>query len=310
VIDGTKKGTKGLPGSLKARHAAFMDTLDASSEKTQPGLLTGFHHLDSTFGGLRGLHVVGGLPGALKTSFALQLAVRVLQNEPNAGVVMFSAEMSASRSMLTLASIVGGVARKEIERGAFLVPALKSSRSNFREFCLRPGRRFVIRDSADDLTTASLASQVEEVRDAVGATRMFVIADSVQFLALRQPSSSRSTEKGRLEQVVACLAGISDDNTCVFAVSHLPKTATLRDARAFQFLGSAEFDYCADATLLMRATPTPKAKSFGRRGIAGPTTRTIELLIGKNRYNTPDTKIAFTAWPATGRFEEISEEAE
>lgn len=301
-----KPKLKAIEGSFCARGPAFMKEVETAASAESSGLLTRFAGLDSAFGGLRGLNILGGLPGGLKTSFAIQIGVRVLSEE-GTGVLMFSAEMRAPRAMKMACSMLTGIPRHEIERGALADVKNKEGRAEFERFVNDEGRRFILRDAQDDLSSDALAAEVLRVREQLKVERLLVVADSLQYLTLRQPPSSQWSEKGRLDRLTACLMEIADEGrTCVLAVSHLPKSKAVRDGDVFQFLGSAGIDYSADATMTLEWERAAAPRTHGgTAGVPGLRECPVALRIWKNRWGAPDLTVDFLATPATGRFMEV-----
>jgi replicative DNA helicase len=97
----------------------FLDLLDRRAERTEPYYSTGLEPLDKLLGGgyLEGLHLVCGITGGGKTSFALHLAVHnALAGKP---VIYGSYEQPRFELWARIASQLTGVPYAAIKRGSY-----------------------------------------------------------------------------------------------------------------------------------------------------------------------------------------------
>lgn len=294
---GDQSGGSSMPAALPTAQqmrpdsiAAYMDggqfgaELTAySSRKSTP---TGFAELDRrTAGGLYpGLYVIGGLPGAGKTTFCAQLADQI--SAAGHDVLFFSLEMSRlemiSKSLARLCAQKHGTADAltalaiRCGQGAGLV---REAAAEYRRTAA--GRLSIIESEA---TTAAGICDYVRAYIAAGNPAPVVIIDYLQLLAAGE--TSKQTAKEATDKAMRELKLLSRRaQITVIAISSLNRDNYTKSLALDALKESGGVEYSADVVAglqfrIMRSKPT--AQQIETAKTQNP--RELELKIIKNRF--------------------------
>lgn len=254
-----------------------------SSRKSTP---TGFAELDRrTAGGLYpGLYVIGGLPGAGKTTFCAQLADQI--SAAGRDVLFFSLEMSRlemiSKSLARLCAQKHGTADAltalaiRCGQGAGLV---REAAAEYRRTAA--GRLSIIESEA---TTAAGICDYVRAYIAAGNPAPVVIIDYLQLLAAGE--TSKQTAKEATDKAMRELKLLSRRaQITVIAISSLNRDNYTKSLALDALKESGGVEYSADVVAglqfrIMRSKPT--AQQIETAKTQNP--RELELKIIKNRF--------------------------
>jgi hypothetical protein len=260
--------------------------LEASQGKTLLGLATGLDDLDQHMLGLRGLVVLGAMPGSGKTSLAVQIAAgvarRYLGND--AAVLIISLEMDPvaikARILSHLAELDWAVLRqgspecRDRPAGPYLNPThdakLEAARA---ELAGEVGRRIRVlgrQDLPGDLNAPRLAALLAKAKAAAGASRALLILDYLQLIeppAAVQKQGDLAGDKYRIaimQDIVArTRSPANPEGDAVLAISEVRKPPDAKQgwgAQLADLMGAARTAYVADAVLLYRRMTTAEVK--------------------------------------------------
>jgi hypothetical protein len=255
------------------------------------GLKTGLVELDARTLGLRGLTTIAAAPGRGKTALTLALAVGACRyHEDNDAVVLYlSLEMDADKIMSRLKAHASGLDWKIYRLGspgctdpvegttfnAADLAMLKAGEERAREWQL--DRRLFIFDRAalgGSWDAAAVIAQAKEAKILVGASRVLVVIDHLQYVPL--PHAGRG-EKGDeddddtrkmalVRDIILGLKTDEDPDPAVLLVSQARKPPTSADAwgtTMSEVMGKAEITFASDAVLLLSyVTPAEVANYY------------------------------------------------
>ena len=249
------------------------------------GIRTGFAELDRlTDGGLfPGLYVLGGLPGAGKTTFALQLADQI--SAAGHDVLFFSLEMSwheiISKSLARLC------AQKHGTRDALTALSIRRgrgaglAREALAEYSRTAAGRLAIIES--EATTAAGICDRVRAELAAGKAAPVVVVDYLQLLA---QGGNKQTAKEATDKAIRELKLLSRrEQITVIAISSLNRDNYSKSLALDALKESGAVEYSADvvAGLQFRImNGKPNAQQIETAKTQCP--REIELRVIKNRF--------------------------
>ena len=270
--------------------AAYMDAGQFGAELTayskRSSTPTGFAELDRrTAGGLYpGLYVMGGLPGAGKTTFCAQLADQI--SAAGRDVLFFSLEMSRlemiSKSLARLCAQKHGTADAltalaiRCGQGAGLV---REAAAEYRRTAA--GRLSIIESEA---TTAAGICDYVRGYIAAGNQPPTVIIDYLQLLAAGE--TSKQTAKEAIDKAMRELKLLSRrEQITVIAISSLNRDNYTKSLALDALKESGAVEYSADVVAglqfrIMNSKPSAERLDAARK--ANP--RELELKVIKNRF--------------------------
>ena len=169
-----------------------------------PGLMTGFIDFDRMTGGLKpgNLVLLAGVPGAGKTSFALNIATNISTRQPEPEtVVVFSMEMPESELHDRNIASVGGVSLTGITQGTFherdyqkIVNAtVKLKASN------------LVIDETGALTPGEIRSRARRIHRQCSGIGLIVI-DYLQLMKTHGKTQNRNEEMSQISKSMKSLA--------------------------------------------------------------------------------------------------------
>jgi replicative DNA helicase len=275
--------------SLAETLPALLTWLETTHGKVMLGLETGLIDLDERTLGLRGVTVLGAMPGSGKTSLAVQIAAGVARRHPNdAAVVFVSLDMDAIEIKARILSHLAELDWATLRRGSpeyrgqptgpyFNAADYAKLEAASAELNGEVGRRISVlgrHDLHGDLDAARLAALLAETKAAVGATRGLLILDYIQLIeppAAVQKLGDLAADKHRImimQDVVArTRSSANPEGDAVLAISEVRKPPDAKQgwgAQPADLMGAARTAYAADAVILYRRmTPTEVKKTYG-----------------------------------------------
>jgi replicative DNA helicase len=251
------------------------------------GLKTDMKELTDGLLGLRGLIFLGGPPNLGKTVLATQLAIQVLQNQPDTCVVYMNLDMDTNDLLTRIRCYVGGFEWKEFVRG-HNVP-IKTGRKEVEVF----GDRLVVLDHTNFTGNIEDAIAVgNETKKRTGCTRIMYVLDYLQ--RLRVPDALRKVLRTDMDkdewQVEAAqqLKSSIHRHDAVICISEIRKEAYDRVLAPEDLKGSSRLSYAADIVLLLQGPTVDEFCShFDPEGVAitvwWPHKRDIESIDKKTK---------------------------
>lgn len=283
----------------------------------QPKLKTGFHQLDKLlFGGLSpGLVVLGGNPGAGKSTFCLQMAENAAENGTQ--VLYFSYEMPAnwliaksiSRRMfqkdcpIHTVGLMGGSEDNQLEGVQWeQVDQVKQSE----------GFQAMLKNlhiwTAPPLLASGLKEEVLKFAKGHGGSGMgttLVIVDYLQIV----PSDKGKSDKEKNDDKVRQFTDLAHDGRfTVVLISSLnrgsyngPMSGAIRMS---SFKETGEIEYSADLLLGLQFQNQRRNMNQAKEQAKNP--RDVEISILKNRYGSSGCSVPFAYYAANDYFKEQS----
>ncbi|MBE6904756.1 MAG: hypothetical protein E7476_00550 [Ruminococcaceae bacterium] len=262
---------------------------------------TGFYELDALLdGGLyAGLYIIGAISSLGKTSFVLQIADYIAEQETD--VLYFSLEMSRmelmaksiSRTSYLLdptaersdALTMRQVLRGGLEEGSAQKTLFDSAVAAYR----KAGEGLFIREGIADIGVQEIRRAVHEhIR--LRGRKPVVIVDYLQIL---QPDDRRATDKQNTDRAVVELKRISRDfDVPVFAVSSFNRENYRNAVSMEAFKESGAVEYSSDVLLGLQLAGAGEP-GFDVNAAKAASPRAVELVMLKNRSGLPYAKVAY-----------------
>ena len=173
--------------TVAADWKAFADVLQDKLTIQSNHLATGIKPLDRLIGGLSQLTLLAGPTGSGKTTLALNLAVGVIQQNPDVCVLFLSAELSKTRLYQKLLSCVSRVPYTRLSPSSKRSPDEEEAVSkacDSIEQNLGKRLRIVDKRARVPLLLKDVKSLIDETRDATRCGTCLVIIDSLDRLVL------------------------------------------------------------------------------------------------------------------------------
>jgi replicative DNA helicase len=243
-------------------------------ENKNDGLMTGFEKFDSLTNGLKkgNLVVLGARPGMGKTSFALQMAKQVA--EQNKSTLFFSLEMMSEEVIKRLESQISGINNKKIETdnlNPFELEQLAIAHKKIRQLSLH------IDDTAG-LSVPKMKLKAQRVKQKYGLD--LIVVDYLQLCT----NDKAHNREGEISSISRGLKQLAKDLECpVIALSQLSRALETRsDKRPMlsDLRESGAIEQDADmVTFLYR----PK---YYDKGLPEDI---VEFIISKNRHGSLET---------------------
>lgn len=293
------------------------------SIRATPMVKTGFRNFDKCFGGLNpGLYVIGGMPGAGKTAFLLQIADNLsLSGVP---VICFPLEMSQnelitrSLSRLSYLKVVGD---EKFDRTYVLTydDIIKrkdasnpidenEERKKFFEECVRLYRDdyapnlYFVRDE-NRMSLDSIFKIVEEFLCVENKVPVIII----DYLQILKQCNEHSSAKDSIDENITKLKNFSaKHNLPVLMASSLNRDSYGRNSLAsYKESGGIEYGVDVAITLSQKDNEKTGVNQYFRMN-AIDWYRRINLTILKNRNGVSQNTINFNYYPQFHFFEEES----
>jgi len=270
------------------------------------GLRTGFQGLDKATLGLRGLSVLGGIPGQGKSSLAYQIGNEItkLNNVP---MIFYALEMSkwdlyvkaiSRLSKLDYTTLMIG---SEIngKRGQGLskedLTELNKATAEFMEYADKI--KIIDRSVCKDISLAFVRLHIQQAKREFNTDKVFVVIDHLQIFPCDKPGLDDM--KSRLDYLVAEFKAISEQlNATILLISEKNRQSYAKEDLS-AFMGSAGIEYGVDLAMLLYEEGEDQRDKMLPDG-----DRKLHLKIAKNRFGTrADIQIKF--YPANSCFEEL-----
>ena len=276
--------------------AAAMTQRDRQEGRQTLGLPTGIPSLDRVLNGLnrRGLYVLGGAPGAGKTSLSLQIACEVAQQAP---VLYLTYENAPDNLVLKSICRLAVVQPSAVERGRADLDRLAKGARLFANMA----PRLALLEGNSRITLDTIRREAENVMAQHDGTPCLVILDYLQRMAVHQGHGAMSDNVSALSLGFRELAAQLDSP--ILAISSLSRSGSY-DMPTLQGLqGSEDLEFAADVVLLLGIR---QEVSLSSKAIAKATTgaRLLDLVVAKNRYGEAGRRISLLFRPTLGDFEE------
>lgn len=285
---------------------------------------TGFPQVDDALGGgiYEGLYVLGAVSSLGKTTLALQIADQIAQGGTD--VLFFSLEMqreeliAKSVSRLTYDLCKGKTENAKTTRG--LTDPLRQSRYSETEWGLvsaaieryeQYGARIWIDEGLGTIGAAQIEQRIEEHIQKRGGKKPIVFIDYLQILA---SPDLHMTDKQATDKNVFDLKRISRKYKLpIFAISSLNRGNYEQSMNMAAFKESGAIEYSSDVLLGIQPDgmqdgtgdriATANRQTMKETKLAD--TRSIELVILKNRHGAANASVSMAYIPAFNRFTEV-----
>jgi replicative DNA helicase len=250
---------------------------------------TGFINLDEVQAFCPGLYVLGGTPGAGKTTFALQLLCHLAQQGERC--LFFSYEMSK----FELASKVFARIYKQVENPQSELSALDV---RLNAAALNPKLATML--TAFEMEPNELTQNLRlfecdnySVDEIIKCAEPFCdksrnLTVCVDYLQLVKPTNETKFDKAAIDEVIRKLKVFQrKTESTVIVISSLNRQSYKEEFTLSSFKESGGIEYSADyaLALALNVAPDTDAQSFLK--ISGDPIRPIKLKIVKNRTGTP-----------------------
>lgn len=261
--------------SLRDRLCQNNATLEQTRGRQLIGLETGMAELDRRLLGLRGLTVLGSMPGLGKTMLCLQMGMGVARNHHvnDAIVVFFSLEMSADDLYSRMRSSLG-----DLDWRDFMLEDLETDTEKARDIAVRIAEsdrrleaeglldRMHILDReniGDKLTATQIASKVKKLKEQAGASRALVVVDYLGLIDVEdnaggRPMTDLQADKKRVRIVQDALKSLNAENPlgdAMIAINEARKPPNAKEtwgSGLAELMGSARLGYAVDIALMYR----------------------------------------------------------
>lgn len=258
------------------------------------GLNTGYPHLNhATLGLQKGeLIILAARPSVGKSAFAINLALNVATNNPNAHVVIFSLEMSVEQMMMRIYSYQSNIQLGKIRSGKLTsdeLLLLGVAREDFAKL----GRRVKF-DENFSTNIADIRAKCRQFKQA--GELDFIVIDYLQLVTLGDSKGPRQEEVSKISRQLKTLA--RDLEVPILALSQLSRGIETREDKQpvladLRESGSIEQD--ADMVMfLFRRSDVEENEEENENQEKMPTKdkkayKEVVLSIAKNRQGPLDT---------------------
>jgi len=260
---------------------------------------TGMPSLDRMVSGVApGLWALLGTPGAVKTFFAIHLAVQFLR-QPDAAVLYVSYEEPVNRLILKAWCNFAGIKWDDYTAGYGDLAALQKAARDFAPL----GQRLAVLEGNQNTTTAHIRAKAAAVKARTKAKHLMVVVDYIQLMANTAAGnvSDRAYQDAVRHRVGAVVAGLREIanrlDATVIAVSAMNRagykdTGTLSAARE-----SSDIEYSADVFLRLHSAD---------QDVPPGANRPVELHVLKNRNTGQTGMIPLVMLVSQSRFGEVA----
>jgi len=262
-------GTGGT--SLRERLPHIRAKLDQTRGRRLIGLETGMAELDRRLLGIRGLSVIGAMPGLGKRMMCLQIATGIARHHHDAIVVFFSLEMPKDDLCMRMLSAAADIDWRDFalsdptadteESRAMDVRIEESERRLESERVYDRVRIFDREQISDRLTAAQIVSRVTKCKEQAGASRALVVVDYLGLIDVddnaMKPLSDLQQDKKRVRIVQDALQKLNTESpgNAMIAINEARKPSNSKETWGnglAELMGSARLGYAVDAALLYR----------------------------------------------------------
>ena len=269
---------------------------DRSNGRETLGLPTGIPGLDRVLNGLspRGLYILGGAPGAGKTSLSLQMACEVAKRAP---VLYVTYENAPDNLVLKAICRLAVVQPGAVERGRADLSKLREGAAMFSKI----SSHLQLLEGNSRITLDTLRTEAEQIIEKHDGAPCLIVLDYLQRMAVHQANGSMADNVSSLSLGLRELA--SRLNSPILAISSLSRAGSYDSPTLQGLQGSEDLEFAADVVLLLGIR---EEVSLSSRAIAKSTAggRLLDLVVAKNRYGEAARRIALLFRPTVGDFQE------
>lgn len=286
-----------------------------TQSKNRALISTGFENLDNVLdGGLfEGLYIIGAISSLGKTTFVVQLADYLAQNEHE--ILYFSLEMSRyeimaksiSRHTLLMCNERGMNSSLAKTTRGITVGSRYSSYSPKEEEIIYASsekykdyaRNIFIIEGVGDVGLTEIKEAIKTHVEHTGKVPIIVL----DYLQVISPSNLKASDKQNIDKAVLELKRLSRDyKTPVIVISSLNR-ASYKDAISMEaFKESGAIEYSADVLMGLQLQ-NAGTKDFDVENAKAQEPRNIELKILKNRNGSTGGSVCFQYYPKFNYFE-------
>ena len=269
---------------------------DRAEGRQTLGLPTGIPGLDRVLNGLSagGLYILGGAPGAGKTSLSLQIACEVARQAP---VLYLTYENAPDNLVLKAICRLGLVQPGAVERGRADLNRLSQGAAAFSTI----SSRIAFLEGTRRVNLETLQAEAERVIALHDGAPCLIVVDYLQRMAVHMEHGSMSDNVSSLSLGLRELA--SRLASPILAISSLSRTGSYDTPTLQGLQGSEDLEFAADVVLLLGIR---QEVSLSSRAIVKSTAggRLLDLVIAKNRYGEAARRIPLMFQPTIGDFQE------
>lgn len=274
-----KSGSTKIPlKSIADRLQAEDEFLQAHRGKSLIGLgVKTIKEFNEHMLGLRGLQLFAAAPNVGKTALTIQLALEVLESEPESCVVYVSLEMTEMEIFRRMILNLSGVNFKDLVLGtekqqkihangtpSFVNENIAKDEEKARKELERFGNRLQIIDqtSCPNIDARTVINHAERTKQETNSKRVMIIIDYLQVWPARETgriSNELEMDKWRIGEMKKIRDAINNDP--VLVISEARKPSQKEDewgGDLSDVMGSARGTYTPDAVMLFSPIP-PKA---------------------------------------------------
>jgi replicative DNA helicase len=291
-----KRPQEGLVSIAETLVQTFSEVEKLHQKTAAPGIECGFYDLDAMTSGFQrsDLIIVAGRPSMGKTSFALNIAQNIAQNQ-QLPVAIFSLEMSQEQLSLRLLASEAGIDSNRLRSG-------RLGQNDFEELTLALGRLSSLPIFIDDTANISVMQMRSEVRRLQAKTKDKLGLVLIDYLQLMEGSGSDNRVQ-ELSKITRSLKGLAREiNVPVIALSQLSRAVEARTNKRpmmsdLRESGSIEQD--ADLIIMLYRDIYYNPDS--------PERNVTEVIITKHR-NGPTGPVKLIFEPALTKFKNMQRE--
>lgn len=228
------------------------------------GLKTGFKRLDNATDGLEGLIVIGGTPGAGKTSSALQVSSEIARRNEDTAVLFYELEMSRWQLRTRIMSRLSEVKAMTLWLGSWeknaagkygRYPGLnlldnEKYQKACAEFSQYSDRLWLMDWGNTVMNVKVIQEHIRQALELEGISRVFVCVDHLQIF----PRDARTDSmKAQIDAIVGDFRRIVDQTGATVMLISQQNRQQAGRASLQSYMGSAEIEYSADLALMLSA---------------------------------------------------------
>ena len=285
---------------------AYFGELEASQKTGRDflGLDTGFSHLNRIINGLApGLFILGAMPSVGKTTFAKQIADKVVEKHSDAACLFVSLEQSKGELRVKTLSRLSGVENRDMQRGRLNTKEAAWSKvvEAKEAFALFAGRLQVL--EGDRTTTPDrIRLAALQLRQKTQAARLLIVVDYLQIVPTDQEFGD---PRQKVDFVVSELRRIGRDLDCpVLAIASINRASYSQEKGSLNaFKESGAIEYGADVAAIMSEDKDKEKDEENYLGVMRQWKK-VFLDVIKNR-NGERARVELYFFPAVSRFREI-----
>jgi len=243
------------------------------------GVRSGLGHLDEVLNGFEAgkLYILAAMPGAGKTTLALQMAATVAQ--AGRPVLYLSLENDATDLARKTACRLGNVSYSAALKGKLLPAVWQAAVGQLAQV---GGRLYLATPRA---TMPDMGHLVESVMEQAKEPPALVIIDYLQALVKRTAANADAADvRERLDRLTPALRGLGERYGCaILAISSQNRAGYARGGQASP-KGSGDIEYNSDVTMtLTRAVDKGERGAPAAAPLLPPGVTAVCLTVEKNR---------------------------